>query len=144
MNLYENTTELNEVLNMARNLPNANENPNGEAVQEIFYVDFGIDMSQFKVITKSADFADIIAQLQAGKYVVGRGIYATSATSLDNVAFFPLSANVTGQNLLMFSGFIQSLMPDGETIVVLYITLELYSSGAVVLNRKMVNVTTLE
>lgn len=35
MNLYENTTELNEVLDMARNLPNANENPSGGLSEQI-------------------------------------------------------------------------------------------------------------
>ena len=138
MNLYENTTELNEVLNMARNLPNANENPSGEAVQEIFYADFDINLANFTITGASITYQEIEKQLQVNKYVVGRGFYAL-VSEPDNIGYFPLNAYVPEQELMTFSGFIQSVI--NNQVVVLSITVELTSSNTATVRPRIVSTT---
>ena len=59
MSLDNNTTGLNEILNMAKNLPNAGEG--GEAVQEIVYVDCSFDMKTGTVTVTNYTLEELFA-----------------------------------------------------------------------------------
>ena len=134
MNLYENSEELREVLNIAQNLPPAN----NVSEQGIFYADFDMNLANFTITGASATYQEIVAQIQAGKYIVGRGIYAL-VTSPINTGFFPLSAYVPEENLLLFSGFIQSAVSN--QLVVLSITVEVYSNNTNKVRARIVSTT---
>ena len=109
-----------------------------EDVQEIFYADFVVDLANFTIIDASTTYQEIERQLEAGKYVVGRGRYALVSSPI-NIGFFPLSAYVPDQNLMLFSGFIQSSI--NNTVVVLSITLEVRSSNTASVRARIVSTT---
>ena len=110
----------------------------GEAIREIFYADFDIDLSTFTITGASATYQEIVSQIQAGKYVVGIGTYAMVASPI-NKGYFPLSAYVPEENLLLFSGFIQSAVSN--QLVVLSITVEVYSNNTNKVRARIVSTT---
>ena len=109
-----------------------------ESVQEIFYADFDINLANFTITGASATYQEIVSQLEAGKYVVGRGHYALVSSPI-NMGFFPLSAYVPEQQLMLFSGFIQSSI--NNKVVVLSITVEVHSTGDADVKARIVSTT---
>ena len=81
MDLYGNTNELNEVLNMARNLPNANENPSSEAVQENITVKSTLYISEDngKRIFTSSKLSHTYSQI---KSAIDKGLYVRLQISI--------------------------------------------------------------
>lgn len=108
-----------------------------EPVQENFYVDFGINLSNYTVTTETT-YAEVETQVQAGKYVIGRGTYAIVSSPI-NIGFIPLSAYVPEQGLLMFSGFIQSNV--GGTLVLISLTVHLWSTNKCDMKARVVSTT---
>lgn len=140
MSLDSNTTELNEILDMAKNLPEAGEGDNGEAVQEIAYVDCLFDFSTFSVVSIDKTYAEIVEMIEAGKYVVARSKYALVASPV-NVAYFPLSAWAKEQNGILFTGMIQANLGNGA--VILSLSMSMVASNTIVVKARVVSTTDL-
>lgn len=107
-------------------------------MQEIFYADFDINLANFTITGASTNYQEIEKQLQANKYIVGRGFYAL-VSEPDNIGYFPLNAYVPEQKLMTFSGFIQSVV--NNQLVVLSITVELTSSNTTTVRPRIVSTT---
>ena len=109
-----------------------------EAVQEIFYADFDIDLSDFSVTGIRTTYQEIVSQIKAGKYIVGRGIYAMVSSPI-NIAYFPLSVDLREGDTLIFSGLIQSSYAGKA--VILSITLSIDLSNEVYVKVRLVSTT---
>ncbi|MBO5854372.1 MAG: hypothetical protein J6Q61_06515 [Bacteroidales bacterium] len=131
MSLDSNTTELNEILDMAKGLPEA-------AVQEIAYVDCEFDFANFSVASVGATYDEITAMIEAGKYVVFRATYALISSPV-NTMFLPISLHVKEQNLLLITGMTQARINDN--LVLLHIACEYFSDGEIETNVRVVSVT---
>ena len=116
MNLYENTTELNEVLNMARNLPNANENPSGEAVQEVMLVTAEFSFETLQVSNISRTYSEVLSALMENKIVKIAVNYISPETNGQNVAIGEVTAIMLSQNTIKFSLFITADLGEGEQL----------------------------
>lgn len=139
MSLDSNTTGLNEILTMAKNLPNAGEG--GEAIQtgsKVAYVDCDCDMSTFTVTNLSATYDEIVAMVEAGNYVVVRGTYAFISAPV-NVVYFPLSAYVPENNQLLFTGMINSIL-NGQNVL-LSLSAFLFADDRLSVKARIVSVT---
>lgn len=110
----------------------------GNDVQEIFYADFSIDLSTFTLTGTSTSYQEIVSQIESGKYVVARGQYALISSPI-NIGYFPLSAYIPEQDLLIFSGLVQSYF--NNQVVVLSLTLELYSTNRAYVRARIVSTT---
>ena len=115
--------------------------PNGsEAAQEIYYADFTVDFQRFMITGANTDYQTIVNNIEAGKYIVGRGTYAFISSPI-NIGYFPLTAYVKEQNLLIFSGFAQAL--QGSQIILLSLTIEIYDNNSANIRARIVNTTDL-
>ena len=113
MNLYENTTELNEVLTMARNLPNAN---NGEAVQEVMLVTADFSFETLQVSNISHTYNEVFSALMEHKIVKIAINYVLPGMSGQNVAIGEATAIILSQNIIKFSLFITANLGTGEQL----------------------------
>ena len=110
----------------------------GNDVQETFYADFNLNLANFTITGASTTYQEIVSQIEAGKYIVGRGIYALVSSPI-NTGYFPLSAYVPEQDLLVFSGLVQSSF--NNQLIVLSITLEVYSTNRAYVRARIVSTT---
>lgn len=133
MSLDSNTTELNDILDMAKGLPEA-------GVQEIVYVDCEFDMSALSLTSIAATYDEITAMIEAGKYVIARVKYALFSDPV-NISLLPFTTWAKEQELVMCSAILQSRLNNQQ--VVLNLTGMLFASGSLVTNVKVVSVTDL-
>ena len=131
MSLDSNTTELNEILDMANNLPEA-------GGQEIVYVDCDFDMSALSLTSIAATYDEITAMFEAGKYVIARVKYALFSDPV-NISLLPFTTWAKEQELVMCSAILQSRLNNQQ--VVLNLTGMLFASGNLNTNVKIVSVT---
>ena len=111
------------------------------AVEEIYYADFTVDFQNYAITGASTNYQTIVENIEAGKYIVGRGTYAFISSSV-NIGYFPLTAYVKEQNMLIFSGFAQAM--SGSTIVLLSLTIEIPSSNIPTVRARLVTTTDLK
>ena len=137
MSLNSNTQELNEILEMAKSLPVAD---NGESTEEVVYVDALFDFSTFSVVSIDKTYAEIVALIEAGKYIVARATYALVAAPV-NVAYFPLSANAVEQNNLLFSGMINTAL-NGQNVL-LSVSVFMFTDNSTNVRARVVSTTDL-
>lgn len=111
------------------------------SVKEIYYADFTVDFQNYAITGASTNYQTIVENIEAGKYVVGRGTYAFISSPV-NIGYFPLTAYVKEQNMLIFSGFAQAM--SGSTIVLLSLTIEIPSSNIPTVRARLVSTTDLK
>lgn len=103
----------NNLASTARTVPQSG-GGGGETVEEIVYVNVLFDFSTFSIVSIDKTYAEIIALVEAGKYVVMRAKYALISAPV-NVAYFPLSANGVEQNTLLFTGMLNASL-NGQQV----------------------------
>lgn len=133
MSLDSNTTELNEILAMANNLPEA-------GGQDVFYVGAEFDFATLSVVSIYTTYEEIAEAVEAGKYVVARGTYALSDSPV-NTMYMPLSCWVKEHNQFMFSGMVESIINGNN--VLLSLTAILQEDNGTFTRAKIVSVTDL-
>lgn len=143
MNLYENTTELNEVLDMAKNLPKAGESES--AVEEIFYVNGIFDM-QTMTFSTDVTYDEIRTAAETGKYIVAKAQAYMGEYNTD-IIFLPISDCGLVSGVATFEGMMQingeSLgLPKG--LILLAVTVEICNDGKVITRIKSVSTTTIK
>ena len=112
----------------------------GTAVQEIYYADFTVDFQNYAITGAKTNYQTIVDNIEAGKYIVGRGTYAF-VSSPENIGYFPLTAYVKEQNMLIFSGFAQAM--SGSTLVLLSLTIEVPKNNTPTVRARLISTTDL-
>ena len=112
----------------------------GDAVQEIYYADFTVDFQNYAITDAKTNYQTIVDNIDAGKFIVGRGTYAF-ISSPENIGYFPLTAYVKEQNMLIFSGFAQAM--SGSTLVLLSLTIEVPKNKTPTVRARLVSTTDL-
>lgn len=107
---------------------------------KVAYVDCDIDMSTFTISNLSATYDEIVAMVEAGRYVVLRGKYVYTSEPI-NTLYVPLAGYTKEAGSLFFEGMVETRFNDSK--VVLHCVMYIHSSNVVGVNVSIVSVTDL-